>query len=195
MKKFLVSAAAVAVFGASSAFAQAVPVFGDDLTVTLSAEVGEVCGARLNAGDGLNLDVDFGELTNTPAADQVAVGGGSITYVCNVLAGFTREFSSDNDGYLVLDGVSTTNAQRRIAWTVAGSGAQGNQGLAETQLTSPVVQSRGNGGGLWRNGQTSGLTFRADGVAVPSAASSGITTTTVFAGDYSDVMRISIRAN
>ena len=38
---------------------------------------------------------------------------------------------------LVLDGVSTTNAQRRIAWgTVAGSGAQGNQGLAETQLTS-----------------------------------------------------------
>lgn len=190
MKKYLVSAAVMAVFGASSAFAQAVPAFGDNLTVSLSADVAAVCGAQLNAGDGLNLDIDFGDLTSVASTAQVQVGGGSITYVCNVPAGFQRSFSSDNGGFLYRDGTAG-GSSNQIPWTLQHGGGSG-LGFAEIQLTSARNDSRG-GSAAFTAGQTGGLTFRANGVQVTGA--SGILTTNVFAGDYSDVMRITITPN
>lgn len=187
MKKFLVSAAAMVVFGAGSAFAQSVPAFGPSVTVSLEAEVGAVCGVQLNAGDGLNLEIDFGALTTVSSADQVQIPGGSATYVCNVPTGFTRTISSQNNGFLYRTGTGG-GANNQIPWTMQHGGGSGLS-FAALQLTTPRVNNYGGG---FLNGQTGGLTFRASGVAVPSAANASITTTNVFAGDYTDVVTITI---
>ena len=189
MKKILLVAAAVAATSATPAFAQAVPTFGDNLTVNLAADVAVRCDARLNGGDGTVLNIDFDTLSSIDTSAQVTRPGGSVTYICNDADGFTRTISSANAGFMTLNGTPTTSANRRIRYTVQHGGGSG-LAFAETQLTAPVVTNFG----AMLNGQTGGLTLRANGVSQLDASGSGTQVTTVFAGDYSDVMTIAIAA-
>lgn len=193
MKKYLVSAAVMAVFGASSAFAQAPANFGSSLEFELNAVVDPICGARLNASSaGPELELDFGNLTQLPSTDQETRGGGSLTYVCNVASGFTRTISSQNGGFLTLDGAATTANNRRIPFTMEHGGGSG-LGFAANDLSSPVVNSYATD--AFRAGQTGGVTFRVNGVRVPVGTSTSLFTTTVFAGDYSDIVTVAITPN
>jgi hypothetical protein len=190
MKKILAAAVALAALtAASAASAQAVPTFGPNLTVNLAADVAVRCDARLNAGDGTALSIDFDTLSSTDTAAQVTRAGGSVTYICNDVDGFTRTISSANGGFLTFGGAATTSANRRIRYTVASGGGSGLT-FAEAQLTTPVVSNHG----AFLNGQTGGLTVRANGVSQLDASGSGSQVTSVFAGDYSDVMTIAIAA-
>lgn len=189
MKKILLVAAAVAATSATPAFAQAVPTFGDTLTVNLAADVALRCDARLNGGDGTVLNIDFDTLSTTDTAAQVTRPGGSVTYICNDVDGFTRTITSANSGWMTLNGAPTTAANRRIRYTVQHGGGSG-LAFAETQLTAPIS---GNFG-AFLGGQTGSLTFRANGVSQLDPSGSGTQVTTVFAGDYSDVLTIEIAA-
>lgn len=189
MKKLLSVAAVAVALTAAPAWAQAVPTFGETLTVNLAADVALRCNGRLNGGDGTVLNIDFDTLSATDSAAQVTRPGGSMTYICNDPDGATRTFTSANGGFLTLGGTSTTSAQRRIRYTVQSSGGSGLT-LAETQLTAPAVQNLASA----LNGQTGSLTFRANGVSTLDASGSGTQVTTVFAGDYSDVLTIAIAA-
>jgi hypothetical protein len=189
MKKILSVAAVLAGLSATPAFAQAVPTFGDNLTVNLAADVAARCDARLNGGDGTVLNIDFDTLSSTDTAAQVTRAGGSVTYICNDPDGFTRTITSANGGFLTLNGAATTANNRRIRYTVQHGGGSG-LGFAETQLTAPVAANFG----AMLSGQTGGLTFRANGVSQLDPSGSGTQVTTVFAGDYSDVVTIAIAA-
>lgn len=190
MKKILLVAAAAAAMSASPAFAQSAPAptFGDSLTVNLAADVAARCDARLNGGDGTVLNIDFETLSSTATTAQVTKPGASITYICNDADGFTRTFTSANGGFLTLGGTPTTDAARRIRWTLQHGGGPIN--FAETQLTAPLARTHG----AFLEGVTGSLTFRADGVSKLDNSGSGTQVTTVFAGDYSDVMTIAIAA-
>lgn len=189
MKKLLSVAAVAVALTAAPAWAQAVPTFGNTLTVNLAADVAARCDARLNGGDGTNLNIDFDTLSATDTAAQVTRAGGSITYICNDEQGFTRTITSANAGFLTLGGTPTTSANRRIRYTVQHGGGSGLS-FAETQLTAPISTNFG----AMLSGQTGGLTLRANGVSQLDPSGSGTQVTTVFAGDYSDVMTIAIAA-
>lgn len=191
MKKSLLIAAAVAATSAAPAFAQAAPAptFGDNLTVNLAADVAVRCDARLNGGDGTVLNIDFDTLSSVDTAAQVTRPGSSVTYICNDVDGFTRTISSANGGFMTLNGAPTTSGNRRIRYTVQHGGGSGLT-QAEVQLTAPVSANFGP----MLNGQTGSLTFRANGVSQLDPSGSGTQVTTVFAGDYSDVMTIAIAA-
>jgi hypothetical protein len=103
--------------------------------------------------------------------------------------GFSRTITSANSGYMTLNGAATTSANRRIRYTVQHGGGSG-LAFAETQLTAP----RTDNFGAMLNGHTGSLTFRANGVSQLDASGSGTQVTTVFAGDYSDVLTIAIAA-
>ena len=189
MKRIAVIAAAVAAASAAPAFAQAVPPApSGNLTYNLTAQVAEVCGAYNFQGDVINID--FGQLAMVlPTARVTPAGQGSITYRCNVPAGFTRTITSQNNGFLTRNGVATTDNLRRIRYTFQSGGGSGLS-VAETQLTAPVVTDL-NGSGSFLAGQTGGVTFRANGVmgAIGGNESPG---TTVFAGNYSDTVTVTI---
>lgn len=180
-------AAFAALAAANGASAQA--AFGNNLTVNLAADVAARCDARLNGATGTALAIDFDTLSSTDTGAQVTRAGGSVTYICNDVDGFTRTISSANGGFLTLDGAPTTAANRRIRYTVQHGGGSGLS-FAEQQITAPVA----NNFGAFLSGQTGGLTFRANGVSQLDPSGSGTQVTTVFAGDYSDVLTIAIAA-
>lgn len=186
MKKILAAAAALAVLTAASA-ASAQSVYGTNLTVNLSADVALRCDARLNSATGTILDIDFGTLSSVDTAATVSMGAGSMSYICNDADGFTRTISSANSGYLTLDGASTTANNRRIAYTMSHGGGSG-LAFADTQLTAPLATNLG----AMLGAQTGSVTFKANGVMTGGGTSAQ--STSVFAGDYSDVVTIAIAA-
>jgi len=186
MKKFLIVAAAVAALSAVPASAQS----SNTLTYDLNAQVASVCGVFNFTGT--NVTVNFGALAATPAATLVAQAAGSATYRCNAVAGFTRTISSLNNGFLTLDRVATTDANRRIPFSMSHGGGNG-LGFAFQQLIAPVVGSFG-GSTAFLAGQTGGVNFQTNGVQA-AAGGNGAPGTTVFAGNYQDVVTISVTAN
>lgn len=160
-------------------------------TYALDAQVGQVCGAY-NA-EGQTVAVDFGALATTPPDQFVWRAAGDLTYRCNVLAGFTRTITSQNGGFLTLGGQPTSEAARRILFTMQHWGADG---FNYTQLTAPRVTTHRDTGGVPRflNGETARVWFRAYGVR-GTAAGGAPAGTQVFAGDYRDTVTLTITAN
>lgn len=177
MKKLLLAAVAAATF--------TTPALADNtLTYNLDADVGSICGVW--KFDGPTVQVNFGELATTSA--EVVQGAGSATYRCNNPGGFTRTVSSANSGKLVRDG-TTGDALNSIAYTFQHGGGSG-LGTAATQLTAPITTTHA-GSGAFLAGQTGSVTFRVNGVQA-SAGGNNAPGTTVFAGNYTDVVTISV---
>lgn len=180
MKKLILAAVAAATF--------TTPALADNtLTYNLDADVGSICGVW--KFDGPVVAVSFGELATTTA--EVVAGAGSATYRCNNPGGFTRTISSANSGKLVRVG-SSGGSLNSIDYTFQHGGGSG-LGTAATQLTAPITTTHA-GSGAFLAGQTGSVTFRVNGVAAP-AGGNNAPGTTVFAGDYTDVVTISVTGN
>ena len=172
-----------------AAFA-AMPLSAQSLTYEMNAQVAPVCGVYNSAGTVIN--VDFGSLFSVDPSTTVNAAAGSATYRCNSRAGFTRTVTSQNNGWLTLDGNATTENTRRIRFNMAHGGGSG-LGFAARQLTAPVNNSF-PGNGTWLAGQTGGVSFQAFGVRGAPAAN-GVPGTTVLAGNYRDTVTITVTAN
>ena len=176
---------------ASAALSASGAAMAQNATYALNAQVQQVCGAY-NA-EGQTVAVDFGALANTPPDEFVWRAAGDITYRCNVLAGFTRTVASQNGGWMTLGGQPTTDAARRILFTMQHWGADG---FNYTQLAAPRISTHRDIGGSRRFllGENARVWFRAYGVA--GTASGGAPAgTRVFAGDYRDTVTLTITAN
>jgi spore coat protein U-like protein len=181
---FVLVPAGAAMLGSGAASAQ-------NLTYDLTAQVGQVCGVY-NA-EGQTIDVDFGALANTPADQFIWRSAGDVTYRCNIQAGFTRTLASQNGGFLTLGGNTTSDAARRIEFTMQHWGADG---FNYQQLTTPRITTHRDTAGNPRylQGENARVWFRAYGVRAP-AAGGAPTGSRVFAGDYRDTVTITIMAN
>lgn len=185
MKKIFCGAVAAIAFATIATPAMA----NDNLTYNLDADVGSVCGAYNS--NGATITVPFGDLAGIPAANQVTVGAGSATYRCNSAAGFTRTISSLHDGKLVRTG-GNGDGNNSIAFEMSHGGGSG-LGFAFQSLATAKVTNLG-GSAAFLAGQTGGVTFRVNGVQA-AVGGNNAPGTTVFAGDYTDVVTIAINAN
>lgn len=176
MKKIALIAAGIAAFAA-------VPASAQSLTYNLNAQVAPTCGVYSTSGP--VIAVDFGDLSATPTASTVNVAAGDATYRCNSANGFSRTITSQNNGYLTLDGLATADTARRIPFSMAHTG---NSGLsfAAQQLTTPVSANFG-GTAAFLAGETGNVSFQAFGVLGASGPE-------VFAGNYRDTVTITVTA-
>ncbi|MCU0948884.1 MAG: hypothetical protein MUF47_11640 [Porphyrobacter sp.] len=183
LRKSLFFAANVAAFAAA-------PLGAQNLGYEMNAQVSPVCGVYSSSGTVIN--VDFGALFSVAATATVNAPAGSATYRCNGVNGFTRTITSQNNGWLTLDGNATTDNARRIRFNMAHGGGSG-LGFGAQQLTAPVSRSF-PGSTAFLNGQTGGVSFQAFGVrGTPTA--NGVPGTTVLAGNYRDTVTITLTAN
>lgn len=174
----------IALIAAGIVAVAAVPASAQSLTYNLNAQVAPTCGV-FNAS-GSTIPVDFGQLATVPSSSTVDVAAGEATYRCNSANGFTRTITSQNNGFLTLDGQATTDNARRIRFNMAHTG---NSGIAFTaqQLTTPVSATF-SGSAAFLAGETGNVSFQAFGAQ-------GATGTTVFAGNYRDTVTITVTAN
>lgn len=168
----------------------AVPASAQNLTYEMNAQVTPVCGVYSSSGTVIN--VNFGNLANVDAGDTVDAPAGSATYRCNARTGFTRTITSQNNGWLTLDGNPTTDNARRIRFNMLHGGGSGLS-FPVRQLTAPFSRSY-PGNSTWLAGQTGSVTFQAFGVRGAPAAN-GVPGTTVMAGNYRDTVTITITVN
>lgn len=192
MNKFAIAAAVAAL--STPAMAQSISP-NQDLTINLNATVAGQCGvfnqSNVSGGNPVTT-VNFGDLAQTPAANEVAAPGFSALYICNSANGFTRVISSANGGKLWRSGTSG-GANNAIPYTLQHGGGSGI-GFAAQALTSARTDTLG-GSQAFLNGQAGTMTLRVSGVQVPSPANAAFNTTNVFAGSYSDVVTVDITAN
>lgn len=186
MNKTALTSVIAAVIFAGSAAAQSTPA--GQLSYNLSAEVGSVCGAYNSTGT--EIDVDFGELSNTATTSTVEQAAGSASYACNSPNGFTRTFASTNGGYLFRSGTGGGN-ENQIAYEMQHGGGNGLS-MDWTQLTASETSDLS--GSAFLTGQTGAVSFRVYGVRATNAGANGASHTAVFAGDYSDVVTITLTA-
>lgn len=168
----------------------AAPLGAQNLTYQMNAQVAPVCGVYSSSGTVIN--VDFGSLFSVDPSATVNAPAGSATYRCNLQAGFTRTVTSQNSGWLTLNGNSTTDNARRIRFTMAHGGGSGLS-FAAQQLTAPLNRTF-PGNSTWLAGQTGSVSFQASGVRGAPAAN-GVPGTTVLAGNYRDTVTITVTAN
>jgi spore coat protein U-like protein len=116
VNKTAVLIAGTAALGAGGASAE-------NLNYSLGAQINPVCGAFATGGPA--IEVDFGSLANVPTDQTVQARAGSVTYRCNSLNGYSRTISSQNGGFLTLEGNPTTDDARRIPFTMRQTGANG----------------------------------------------------------------------
>lgn len=186
MKKIFLTSAVATVMIAGSAFAQQTPA--GQISYDLNAEVGSVCGAFNSTGT--EIDVDFGELANTATTSTIEQSAGSASYACNSPNGFTRTFASANGGYLYRSGTNG-GAQNQIAYEMKHGGGNGLS-MDWTQLSASATADLN--GNAFLSGQTGAVDFRVYGVRSTNSNANGASHTTVFAGDYSDVVTITLTA-
>jgi hypothetical protein len=182
MKKLLVASAAIA--------ATATPAAAQTLTYELEAEVAVKCGVYKS--DGPTVPVNFTDLSTTPSDTFITESAGSATYRCNAPGGFTRTISSANGGVMIRTG-SSGGAGNSIPFEMSHGGGSGLGTGGFVPLTSNVISNLG-GSTAFLNGQTGGVNFRVAGVAAAPGGNEA-PGTTVFAGDYTDVVTISVVAN
>lgn len=182
MKKIALIAAGIAAFAA-------VPASAQSLTYNLNAQVAPSCGVYNSSGS--TIPVEFGELATVATSSTVDVAAGEATYRCNSVNGFTRTITSQNNGFLTLNGTTTTDNARRIRFNMAHTG---NSGLAFSaqQLTSPVSGTFG-GSTAFLAGETGNVSFQAFGVQ-GALGGNGSPGTTVYAGNYRDTVTITVTA-
>lgn len=178
------------ILAATAAALAGAPLGAQNLTYDMSARVAPVCGVYSSTGT--VIDVNFGSLATVATDATVNAPAGSATYRCNSVAGFTRTIASQNNGWLTLDGTSTSDSSRRIRFTLTHGGGSG-LGFAARQLTAPVSNSY-PGNTTWLAGQTGGISFQASGVRGAPAAN-GVSGTTVMSGNYRDTVTITLTAN
>ncbi|MEQ8403893.1 MAG: spore coat protein U domain-containing protein [Oceanicaulis sp.] len=186
MKKSFVIGVSASIFTAGSAFAEASP--SAQLSYELNAEVGSVCGVYNASGS--EIEVDFGELSETPTTTSVEQGAGSASYACNSPNGFSRSIASANGGYLFRAGTEGGDSNQ-IAYQMRHGGGHG-LAMDWTQLTSAANADFNSGHFL--NGQTGSVAFRVNGVRSTNSNANGAAHTTVFAGQYSDVVTVTVTA-
>lgn len=120
------------------------------------------------------------------------MAAGEATYRCNSVNGFSRTITSQNNGFLTLGGQPTNDAARRIRFNMAHTGASGLSFSAQ-QLTAPVSNTFA-GSTAFLAGETGEVSFQAFGVQ-GDVGGNGSPGTTVYAGDYSDTVTITVTAN
>ena len=182
----ILSGAVATVMFAGLGYAQQTPA--GQLSYDVSAQVGSVCGVY-NAS-GTEIVVDFGDLSSTETTGTVEQAAGSASYACNSPDGFNRTITSTNGGYLFRSGTSG-GAQNQIAYEMRHSGSNGLT-MDWTQLTA--AETGDLSGPSFLTGQSGDVDFRVSGVRATNAGADGASYTTVFAGDYSDVVTITVTA-
>lgn len=174
MKKFFAAAAVVAAISAMPAMAQTTDANNGNADVTISGTIAAFCTVSPEERS-VTLDLSLA----TPQS------GGSLTYRCNGANGFTRTISSDNAGQLN----NAAGANRGfVPYTITHGGGSGLAIATAVSLSTPVTTNLGSSA-AFVNGQTGSLSVIA---ARPASASA---TNPLFAGTYSDVIRVSIVAN
>lgn len=192
MKK--VAIASVALMALSTPAMAQVQFFDEDssagavITYNLQGTVDEICGLTAVSND---VDIDFGELATTASnVDRSSEFG----MVCNSAAGATLTASSANGGVLLRDG-TITGAGNEI-------GYKANIGTGSRDIgvnTPPITLTTAGkdyvipGSAALRSGVPVGVQFRVQGVQ--GTPFQGAPTTTVFAGDYSDTVTVSLTAS
>lgn len=182
MKKIALLAAGIAAFAA-------VPASAQSLTYNLNAQVAPSCGVYNSSGS--TIPVEFGELATVATSSTVDIAAGEATYRCNSATGFTRTITSQNNGFLTLNGTTTTDDARRIRFNMAHTGTSGLSFSAQ-QLSVPVSGTFG-GSTAFLAGVTGNVSFQAFGVQ-GAAGGNGAPGTTVYAGNYRDTVTITVTA-
>jgi len=180
----------IALMTASLAALGGAPLAAQTVTYDMTAQVTPAC--TVTSSSGSSIDVNFGSLANVPPTTTVTVAAGSATYRCNTRMGFTRTITSQNNGWLTLDGNSTTDANRRIRFNMQHGGGSGLS-FPVRQLTAPFSRNY-PGNPTWINGQTGSVSFQAFGVRA-APGSNGVAGTTVMAGNYRDTVTITLTSN
>ncbi|MCK8516029.1 hypothetical protein M0534_06780 [Methylonatrum kenyense] len=158
----------------------------DEVTIDLTGEIEEVCTVSLD-GDN-NVDVEL--------LDSSTQNLGTLTYNCNVKAGFTRTISSQNDGSMVNDfGFGFSSG---LPYQVRHTGEGVGTGFGFTSLSTPNTRSvlSYNPGSPWnpQGDFASGPQQRSGDLSLrmtnpPSDDSQA------WAGEYSDTITVSVNAN
>ncbi|MFN3989252.1 MAG: hypothetical protein ACK4IS_03235 [Erythrobacter sp.] len=177
------AAAALAALGGA-------PLAAQSVTYEMTAQVTPAC--TVTSSSGSSIDVNFGSLANVPPTTTVTVAAGSATYRCNTRIGFTRTITSQNNGWLTLDGNPTTDANRRIRFNMQHGGGSGLS-FQPRQLTAPFSRNF-PASQPWLSGQSGSVSFEAFGVRA-APGSNGIAGTTVLAGNYRDTVTITLTSN
>lgn len=168
------------------------PAQAQEVNFFLNAEVDPICEATTALGE--NIEIDLGILSQTPTGSEVSNDGDlEIVYVCNDADGFTRTITSLNEGVLVRIG-SSGGEGNEIPYFLE---AQGTDGLSfsRIQLTQPLTRTFG-ASTTFLNGVAGTLTVFVNGVLDEgSGAGDASARTTVFAGQYTDVLTLTVTAN
>lgn len=190
MKKLvLASVAAVALTGVASAEFIEAGEGSADLTLEQSGNVEEICGITA-ASD--TLEMDFGELAGTSEQVRRDVAFG---VVCNSAEGAVLGVTSENSGYLLRDGTETGEGNQIVYKINVDTGSDA---FSYTPGTPPLnlLTDRSfsiPGSTALREGREVGANVTFNGVKGPDFQ--GAPTTTVFAGEYSDTIIVSLTAN
>lgn len=167
MKKMIIAALA--------ASALTTPAFADEKAdVSIKGTIAASCTVSPDTRDvSVNLD------------STVSQPGGSLTYKCNSANGFTRKIESDNGGKLA----NVAGANRGfVPYTITHGGGSGLAIGTPVALTAPVTTNLASSA-AFVNGQTGSLGLL---LAKPATATND---NPLYAGDYTDVIRVSITAN
>lgn len=158
----------------------------------LNAEVDSICAATTALGE--NIEIDLGILSQTPVGAEVSNDGDvEIFYVCNDADGFTRTISSINDGVLVRVG-SAGGDGNEIPYFLEAGGTNGLD-FSRTQVTQPLTRTFG-ASTIFLNGVAGTLTVYVNGVLDDGGPSGNAASrTTVFAGQYTDLITLTVTAN
>ncbi|MFK8032493.1 MAG: hypothetical protein AB8G18_19890 [Gammaproteobacteria bacterium] len=192
MKK-LIFGTAVSMFIATPAMAQVFSVEPvTEIEIELNGEVAEFCGLTNTTGTDL---VDFGELAVTPTTTNVARVS-DFGMVCNSANGLILTVAAEN-GALLRDGTETGPGNEIPYQINPGTGVDTLPVSPGTPLQNATVFNPSKsytyaGSEALRNGANVNIQFRTQGVQGPGFQ--GAPTTTVFAGDYSDTVTITLVA-
>lgn len=193
MKKFIAAAVAASAFIASPALAQNVSS-GNTLTFNLDADVGVVCG--IYSTTGTSVPVALGDLANLTSTESASFSSEAV-YRCNSAAGFTRTVTSANNGTLARAGNDVTSANAisyRYSQTPTGLSPDRNL-IDRSQPLSRAVTATHAGSQAFLTGAVAMIGFEVSGVYNRRGGfANGAPGTTVFAGDYTDTVTISVNA-
>ncbi|GAO80923.1 hypothetical protein [Sphingopyxis sp. C-1] len=168
MKTLFAAASVLAVLASTPAMAD------DKADVSITGNIALACTVSPDVRD---VTVDL----NSTAAQSA----GSLTYRCNGANGFTRTIASDNAGQL--NNVAGAN-KGFVPYTITHGGGSGLGIATPVSLATPTTTNLGSSA-AFVNGQTGTLSLI---LAKPASASAA---NPLFAGDYTDVIRVSITAN
>lgn len=181
MKRFAILSA-VALLATPAVHAQTTGT----LTFNLNATVPTVCGISRDGASAVSLN--FNTLAQIPAGQRLSDASSTmteVTYRCNAPNGFTRTVTSTNGGKLVRQGTSGGEGNE-IPYNASQTGQDWGT------LSSPRTESFAGSRTLLA-GERVNIQFEPFGVQ--GNAAGGVSGTTVFAGNYSDTVTVTVVAN